>query len=137
MYDKNGDPCIIVLKRGRTTGLTVGRGNNVFSYIRRYIAILPFDSKAGDFSAKGDSGSVVVDGAGRIGGLLTGGGGDTDSTDVTYVTPINFVLKTIRSNRSLTQVYPKSGASAEAPHQDSFTPKFRGFFPETGEVVRG
>ena len=123
-YDKNGDPCIMVLKRGRTTGLTVGRGNNVFSYTRKYFgdhsavskewAILPFSNKSGAFSAQGDSGSVVVDGAGRMGGLLTGGGGTTGTgaTDVTYVTPIDFVLKTIRSNKSLAEAYPKSGASA-------------------------
>jgi hypothetical protein len=74
----------MVIKRGRTTSLTVGRANNVFSFTRRYFgdsrvskewAILPFDSKSGAFSEKGDSGSVVVDGAGRIGGLLTGGSG--------------------------------------------------------------
>ena len=123
MVDENGDGCIMVLKRGRTTGLTVGRANNIFSYTRIYFggrytgvskewAILPFDNKSGAFSAKGDSGSVVVDGAGRIGGLLTGGSGPTDSTDVTYVTPIDFVLKTIRSHKSLARAYPKSGSSA-------------------------
>ena len=26
-FDQNGDGCIMVLKRGRTTGLTVGRAN--------------------------------------------------------------------------------------------------------------
>jgi hypothetical protein len=123
MYDQNNDPCIMVIKRGRTTGLTVGRANDVFSYTRNYFgdndfgvskewAVLPFDNRSGAFSAKGDSGSVVVDGAGRIGGILTGGGGTTDSSDVTYVTPIDFVLKTIRGNKSLAKAYPKSGPSA-------------------------
>ncbi|KAI9460356.1 hypothetical protein F5148DRAFT_1286879 [Russula earlei] len=37
-------------------------------------AILPYDSKSGQFSDRGDSGSIIVDGLGRIGGLLTGGG---------------------------------------------------------------
>ncbi|TFY73127.1 hypothetical protein EWM64_g10885 [Hericium alpestre] len=68
--------------------------------------------KSGAFSAKGDSGSVVVDGAGRIGGIPTGGGGTTDSSDVTYATPIGFVLKTIHGNKPLAKAYPKSGPSA-------------------------
>jgi hypothetical protein len=72
MYDQNNDPCIMVIKRGRTTGLTVGRANDTLSYTRNYLgdndfgvskqwAILPFDKRSGAFSAKGDSGSVVVD----------------------------------------------------------------------------
>lgn len=116
-YDENDNPCIMVLKRGRTTGLTVGRANNIFSYTRIYFdrtytgvskewAVMPFNKNSGPFSDKGDSGSVVVDAMGRIGGLLTGGSGITDRTDVTYVTPITFVLKTIRSNKALAKAYP-------------------------------
>ncbi|KAH9051592.1 hypothetical protein EDB83DRAFT_2226108 [Lactarius deliciosus] len=126
-YDRNNNPCIIVLMRGRTSGLTVGCANNVFSYTRKYLGdnntgiskewvVLPYDDRsrdfsAKDFSAKGDSGSVVVDGTGRIGGLITCGAGTTDSIDVTYVTPIGFILKTIRNNKSLARSYPKSGPS--------------------------
>jgi hypothetical protein len=91
MYDQNGDACIIVLKRGRTTGLTVGRATTFVSYTRKYVSdnntavskelmILSFDQSSGVFSAKGDSGSAVVDGAGRVVGILTGDGGATDST---------------------------------------------------------
>jgi hypothetical protein len=47
-------------------------------------AILPRDSKSGVFSAEG---AVIIDGRGRIGGLLTGGTGVTDSTDITFATP--------------------------------------------------
>jgi hypothetical protein len=32
--------------------------------------------------------------------------------DVTYVTPIDFVLKTFRGNKSLAKAYPESGLSA-------------------------
>jgi hypothetical protein len=35
MYDQNGDVCIIVLKHGRTTGLTVGRATTFVSYTRK------------------------------------------------------------------------------------------------------
>jgi hypothetical protein len=120
VYDENGNRCIMVLKRGRTTGLTVGRANNIMSYTRRHFrdqtskqwAILPFDQKSGPFSDKGDSGSIVVDGAGRIGGIITGAGGLGDSCDVTYATPIEFVMKVIRSNKSLVNAYPTPGPSA-------------------------
>ncbi|KAG8685631.1 hypothetical protein FRC11_010304, partial [Ceratobasidium sp. 423] len=101
--DSNGEPCLIVLKRGNTTGLTVGCANNVFSYVRNYYddnvktskewAILPRDSKSGDFSDLGDSGSVIVDGLGRMGGLLTSGAGSRSDLDITYATPITFLLK--------------------------------------------
>ncbi|KAM5543702.1 hypothetical protein V8D89_002319, partial [Ganoderma adspersum] len=107
MLDHNGDHCIVVLKRGRTSGLTVGRANGIDSYIRHYDnvvpktsrewTIIPYNNKSGAFSEKGDSGSVVVDGCGRIGGLLTGGDGITKSLDLTYATPIDFLLTHIRS----------------------------------------
>lgn len=119
MYDQNGDACIMVLKRGRTTGLTVGRATTFVSYTRYYfsdndtavskeLTILSFDKSSGAFSAKGDSGSAVVDGAGRVVGILTGGGGATDSTDVTYVTPIYFVMEVIRRYKPLANAYLKS-----------------------------
>ncbi|KAK0225014.1 hypothetical protein EDD85DRAFT_980166 [Armillaria nabsnona] len=107
--DLNDDPCLMVIKRGNTTGLTVGRANDICSYARIYDdddkaetskewAILPFDSKSGAFSEKGDSGSVIVDGLGRIGGLLTGGAGTTTSSDITYATPISFLLKRMQDS---------------------------------------
>ncbi|KAH7888331.1 hypothetical protein F5I97DRAFT_2002004 [Phlebopus sp. FC_14] len=88
MLDQNGDHCIVVLKRGCTTGLTVGRAN---------WTIIPYDKESGAFSANGDSGSVVVDGRGRIGGLLTGGDGITQRLDLTYVTPIDFLMERIKA----------------------------------------
>ena len=108
-FDQNDNPCLLVIKRGNTTGLTVGRANDMCSYAHNYYddgkaktskewAILPFDSKAGVFSAMGDSGSVIVDGLGRIGGILTGGAGETDSLDITYATPISFLLKRMEDN---------------------------------------
>ena len=124
MNDLSGDPCIMVIKRGKTSGLTVGRANRVISYTRYYFetpgvskewAIFPFDRKSGSFSKNGDSGAVVVDGAGRIGGILTSGAGVSDSTDVTYATPINFILKTIRSNKDLAKAYPSLGPPQTAP----------------------
>ncbi len=74
----------MVVKHGSATGLTIGRGNDIRSCIRNYYedgttdysmewAIVPFDDKSGAFSAPGDSGAVVADGSGRIGGIITGG----------------------------------------------------------------
>ena len=104
--DENGDPCLMVLKRGNATDVTIGRGNNVFSFVRHYFKgkepqtskewpILPYDQKSKAFSGQGDSGAVVVDGRGRIGGLITSGSGDTDEFDITYATPIEFLMQRI------------------------------------------
>jgi len=101
--DQDGEKCIMVLKKGSKTSLTIGRANNIFSYTRYHFengpgiiskewAILPGDSKSGPFSAPGDSGSVIADGSGRIGGMLTSGGG-TETSDITYATPIGFILE--------------------------------------------
>ena len=108
LVDKNGGPCLIVLKRGIATDLTVGRGNNVFSIVRHYFKdkdkepqtskewpVLPYDQESNAFSGQGDSGAVVVDSRGRIGGMITSGGGDTDGFDITYATPIEFLLQRI------------------------------------------
>jgi hypothetical protein len=61
-------------------------------------AILPYDHKSGAFSAPGDSGAVIVDDKGRIGGLLTGGAGQRESTDVTYASPFYWLLQRIKSH---------------------------------------
>ena len=115
--DPNGDPCLIVIKRGNATGLTIGRANDIFSYARKYSddgsaetskewAILPFDFESGAFSKKGDSGSVIVNGLGHIGGLLTGGAGSASSSDITYATPVNFLLKCMKENGLESNINP-------------------------------
>jgi hypothetical protein len=109
--DQNGDPYLVVMKRGNSTGLTVGRANEIFSYVRNYYnddldtpetskewGILQFDSKSGAFLAEGDSGSVIVDGLGRIGGLLTSGAGATPVLDISYATAISFLLNRMKDN---------------------------------------
>ncbi|KAH8119864.1 hypothetical protein DFH11DRAFT_1556979 [Phellopilus nigrolimitatus] len=116
--DQDKDAVIMVLKNGNTSGLTVGRLNNVRSVVRHYfegqpgvaskeVAVLPRTSKSGAFSAPGDSGSVVVDGKGRVCGILTGGDGATDVSDVTFVTSINFLLKRLAENGVKANIFPK------------------------------
>jgi hypothetical protein len=51
-------------------------------------AILPYDNDPGAFSEGGDSGSMIVSGTGEFGGLLTGGSGKTELSDITYATPM-------------------------------------------------
>ncbi|PUU81851.1 hypothetical protein B9Z19DRAFT_970565 [Tuber borchii] len=110
MLDKDGKPCLLLMKRGFSTGLTLGRGNEFVSYVQNYHpnvppvtscewAIYSYDDKSGPFSEKGDSGSGVVDCLGRLGGLLTAGsGGQTLSTDITYATPASYILKSLRAH---------------------------------------
>jgi hypothetical protein len=99
--DHENDPVIMVMKRGHASGLTVGRLNTIRSFTRycfedgdeegimsNVVTVLPRSSKSGPFSKPGDPCSSVVDGKGRISGLLTGGAGVSDCT---YLTSINFL----------------------------------------------
>ncbi|KAG8906166.1 hypothetical protein FRC01_008107 [Tulasnella sp. 417] len=96
--DVHGEKALLVVKNGRTTGTTIGRTNGLESFTRPYIengpkytsidvAVLPYDKLRGPFSAAGDSGSIILDRAGRIVALLTGGAGTAKGTDITYGTP--------------------------------------------------
>jgi len=111
LFDAEGEHCLMVIKSGCTTGVTIGRATGVQSFVREYFpndtqgtsmqwAILPYDQKAGAFSAPGDSGAIIVDGKGRIGGLLIGdtGKAESKSIDVTYATPFYWLLKRIHTH---------------------------------------
>ncbi|KAI0001528.1 hypothetical protein BJV74DRAFT_944493 [Russula compacta] len=107
--DVDGEPCLNVIKNGCTTGVTIGRANGVKSFVREYFpngrqqtsmewAIIPYNQRSGAFSAPGDSGAIIVDGKGRIWGLLTGGTGKTEEDiDVTYATPFYWLLQRIKA----------------------------------------
>lgn len=92
----HGDPAMPVIKNGLTTGTTVGWVNGLKSLVRHYdhydidftsleTTIMPYGGR-GAFSDGGDSGSMIVDRKGRIVALLTGAGGVTNKTDVTFAT---------------------------------------------------
>ncbi|KAG6818779.1 hypothetical protein H0H93_001822 [Arthromyces matolae] len=110
--DDNGEPCLLAIKNGMKTGDTIGRANGIESVVRHYgpgvsgisreLAIFPYSAKDGPFSAAGDSGALIVDGNGRIVGVLTGGSGATDTTDVTYATPFWWLEQQIK------KVFPDS-----------------------------
>jgi hypothetical protein len=117
MWDSDEEPCLLVAKRGNATGTTLGRANGVFSIVRKYRldssvdqtsmewAILPYGSKSDPFSAPGDSGSIIADISGRIGGMLTGGSGNTKSSDMTYATPWWWLLKQIQATKEFAKAY--------------------------------
>jgi hypothetical protein len=115
--DANGEECLIVIKNGMSTGVTIGRGTGIESFVREYdeygikwtsmqLAIYPYDHKSGAFSAPRDSGAVVVDGIGRIVGLLTGGAGRAEFIDVTYLTPYFWLEKHIKQAFPNSHLYP-------------------------------
>ena len=96
--DVYNQKCLLVVKNGTTTATTFGRVNGLESFVRHYppyginetsteIAVLRYSNDYARFSEPGDSGSIVLDRTGKIVGVLTGCGGPTDSTDVSYLTP--------------------------------------------------
>ena len=111
MWDpNNNEPCLLVIKNGNATGTTIGRANGVFSIVREYFtnmsisqtsmewAIINHDKESEVFSEPGDSGSIIADIRGRIGGMLTGGSGKKATCDVTYATPFWWLLERIKAN---------------------------------------
>ncbi|KAF9007706.1 hypothetical protein BDZ89DRAFT_997164 [Hymenopellis radicata] len=110
MWDSDGKPCLLVIKSGNATGLTIGRANGVFSIVRDYYhdmsihqtsmewAIINYGHGSDGFSEPGDSGAVIADVRGRIGGMLTGGSGKGESPDITYATPFWWLLERIKAN---------------------------------------
>lgn len=103
-YDEHGETSLVLIKRGSTTGVTVGPANTLCSYVRhdcdagttkisKEWPVFQPDCRSGPFSEPGDSGSVLVDGRGRTAGLLTSGAGTASVFDITYFTPISFLLE--------------------------------------------
>ncbi|KAH8916651.1 hypothetical protein BT69DRAFT_1287548, partial [Atractiella rhizophila] len=92
---------LLCVKNGRSTRTTFGRVNGLQSIARHYnkygihqdsleVAVLGYNVsgfKHSKFSDAGDSGSIVLGRDGRIIGILTGGAGPSDETDLSYITP--------------------------------------------------
>ncbi|KAM0082398.1 hypothetical protein ACKRZS_005382 [Fusarium odoratissimum] len=100
-------PGLFVLKHGRTTGFTIGRANGVHSVLRHAFEIAEevvssewcIVGFGNAFSDKGDSGAVVFDLEGRVGGMITAGlrkQDNADGFDVTYATPMQWLLDDIK-----------------------------------------
>ena len=103
--DMKDYPTRFVIKRGATTKTTVGRLNGFESRKRSYgllgnfdsieAAVYPYDKVLSPFSEGGDSGSAIVGANNDFVALLTGGSGSTESSDVTYGTPIEWLWNNI------------------------------------------
>lgn len=126
--DVNGVKTLLAVKEGRSTQTTFGRVNSLESITRSYpeygisrdaleYIVLGYDTKTAKndkFCDPGDSGSIVADRTGRVIGLLTGGGGTTDSTDKTYLTPFYALLPEIQSKIEGCYILPPIAAVGTA-----------------------
>jgi hypothetical protein len=126
MLDHNNEPCLLVIKDGNATGVRIGRATGVFSFVRdedtgeesMEWAIYNYDSNSGVFSAPGDSGSIVVTGLGDIGGMINGGTGKTETSDVTYATPMFWLWPRVKTHFPHANLYPTTIAYG-AVHLDT------------------
>ena len=123
----------MAMKKGSASDLTIGRLNTIRAFVRRYptdghpgkmskeVCMFPRNSKSGSFSACGDFGSAVIDGIGRVCGIITGGDGSTDDSDCTFVTSINFLLKRLESFSVEVDIFPLAADLCLSlhPHSDS------------------
>ena len=96
-----------VIKCGFTTNTTVGTLSGFMSHSRKYfatgnldsveVAIHPHDNNSIAFSRDGDDGALIVDALGRFVALLTGGTNKgTDSSDITFATPMEWVWDLVK-----------------------------------------
>ena len=99
-FDSNGEPCLIVMKDGNTTDLTVGRYSaylcDNLGVESIELAIYNYDKQSGPFSAKGDSGSLIFDGEGHMVGILHSGMPKGGSSHITYATPAWWVIEQLK-----------------------------------------
>jgi hypothetical protein len=82
MLDKDVESCVSVGKRGMRTGLTWGFVDSIMTVARRPSRnctkltalewpIYALDRHSAPFSDRGDSGSIIFNATGRVGGMLT------------------------------------------------------------------
>ncbi|KAK7453937.1 hypothetical protein VKT23_011449 [Stygiomarasmius scandens] len=102
-FDSNGEPCLTVMKDGNTTDLTVGRYAGLEAYIcdefgveSVELAFYNYNMQSGLFSAKGDSGSLIFDGMGRMVAILHSGMRKSESNHVTYATPAWWAIEQLK-----------------------------------------
>ena len=103
--ESSNKPDFIVIKDGPATGLTVGCLTGMESFVcnsagRESVELavynFSFKDKPRVFSAEGDSGSLVIDGLGRMVGLLHAGTGQREDVDISYATPMYWLWPRIK-----------------------------------------
>ena len=102
-FDNNGNPCLIVMKDGNATDLTVGRYAGLEVYLcddlgaeSVELAIYNYSMQSGSFSDKGDSGSLIFDGEGHMVGILHSGMLNGKSNHVTFATPAWWAIEQLK-----------------------------------------
>jgi hypothetical protein len=98
-YDDNGNGMYVVAKDGNTTDLTVGRHAGLEAYLcdefgkeSLEVAVYNYSKTSSNFSAKGDSGSLIFTGDGRMLAVLHSGMPHGLSSHVTFGTPAWWVV---------------------------------------------
>jgi hypothetical protein len=93
-------------RTSNATKTTLGHVNSIFSIVCKYFTdmsvnqtlmewgIINYDSKVEVFSEPGDSGAIITD----ICGCIGGSSGKTESSDLSYATPFWWLLQRIRAN---------------------------------------
>ena len=103
-------PTFLVMKDGPATGLTVGCLTVMESFVcdsagRESVELAvynfgfnmrPDQLRLPVFSARGDSGSLIIDGLGRMVGLLHAGTGRRGDVDISYATPMYWLWPRIK-----------------------------------------
>ena len=102
-YDEKGYPVYIVGKNGNTTDFTVGRYSGLEAYLcdefgreSIEVAIYNYSNTSGNFSAKGDSGSLIFTGDGHMLAILHSGMPKGLSSHVTYGTPAWWAIEQLK-----------------------------------------
>ncbi|KAI1380371.1 hypothetical protein F4677DRAFT_441686 [Hypoxylon crocopeplum] len=127
--DVHSQKCLLVVKNGTTTSTTFGRVNGLESFIRYYptyginetsteIAVLRYSKEHPRFSEFGDSGSIVLDRAGQVVGGITGDGGASDGTDISYITPYYDIHAQLTSKYPGIHLYPTESAMSDDNKED-------------------
>ncbi|KAF9229800.1 hypothetical protein BS17DRAFT_799244 [Gyrodon lividus] len=96
MWDLDGELCLLVFKNDNATGTTIGHANGVFSIVRDYFNDVTVNQTSMEWGIMNYD--VIADIHGRIGGMLTGGSGRTESSDMTHATPFWWLLERIQAN---------------------------------------
>jgi len=102
-FDGNNKPCVIVMKDGNATGLTVGRYAGLEAYLcdelgveSIELAIYNYDRRSGPFSDKGNSGSLIFNGEGRMVGILHSGMQKGSDSHITFATPAWWAIEQLK-----------------------------------------
>ncbi|PIL26038.1 hypothetical protein GSI_11792 [Ganoderma sinense ZZ0214-1] len=103
-FDENGYPVYIVGKDGNTTDFTVGRYAGLEAYLcdesgqeSIEAAVYNYSKTSGNFSAKGDSGSLIFTGNGQMLAILHSGMPRGFSSHVTFGTPAFWVIQQLKT----------------------------------------